>query len=272
MTFDSRSLPMTSAWGLFGLLCLAAALTPAVALAQDYSGYLSPWKTPWDYQVARGHAHWSELDPAYAACNRGKEQSPIDIREARRADLPPLLFQYVSEPVRYVINNGHTIRVNYHDAPGAGSALLVEGKRYQLTQLHFHRPSEELIAGRRYAMVLHLMHTAGDGEVAGVAVLLTAGAANPAIGELWKRMPPTEGQLAAPELSINPADLLPHSLGYYVYTGSVTAPPCTEGVKWFVLKQPVQVSAAQIAAFAHLYPDDVRPPQPLNGRVVLESR
>ena len=121
-------------------------------------------------------------------------------------------------------------------------------------------------------MVLHLMHTAGDGEVAGVAVLLSAGKANAAIGELWKHLPQSEGQLAVPDLSINAADLLPGSAGYYVYTGSVTAPPCTEGVKWFVLKRPVEVSAEQIATFARLYPDDVRPPQPLNGRIVLESR
>jgi carbonic anhydrase len=256
------------------LLLLTAGLLVQVAAAQEaqYSQYLSPWKTPWDYQGARGHAHWSELDPAYAACNRGKEQSPIDIRNPRKAELPPLAFDYVSEPVRYVINNAHTIRVNYHDAPGSGSALVVDGKRYQLTQFHFHRPSEELIAGRRYAMVLHLMHTAGDGEVAGVAVLLSAGKANAAIGELWKHLPQSEGQLAVPDLSINAADLLPGSASYYVYTGSVTAPPCTEGVKWFVLKRPVEVSAEQIATFARLYPDDVRPPQPLNGRIVLESR
>ncbi len=255
------------------LPALAALLAlPAGAEETPYSQYVSPWKTPWDYQGARGYAHWSELDPEYAACNRGKAQSPIDIRNPRKADLPPLTFAYLDEPVGYVINNGHTIRVNYHAAAGAGSALLVQGKRYLLTQFHFHRPSEELIAGKRYAMVLHLMHTASDGEVAGVAVLLRAGRANAAIGALWQHLPPSEGQLAAQDLRINPSAMLPRSAGYYAYTGSVTAPPCTEGVKWFVLKEPVEVSAQQIAAFARLYPDDVRPPQPLNGRSVLESR
>jgi carbonic anhydrase len=258
---------------LASLLLAAILPLPAVGASDPpYATYVSPWKTPWDYQGARGHEHWSELDPAYAVCNRGREQSPVDIRDARKADLPPLVFAYASEPVRYVINNAHTIRVDYHDAPGAGSALQVGDKRYQLTQFHFHRPSEELIAGRRYAMVVHLMHTAADGEVAGVAVLVVAGRPNAAIGELWKHLPQTEGQLAVPELSLNPADLLPREAGYYAYTGSVTAPPCTEGVKWFVLKRPLELSAAQIATFARLYPDDVRPPQPLNGRVVLESR
>jgi carbonic anhydrase len=264
---------MKRVWRHAGVL-IAAVLPLQAASAQEaaYSRYVSPWKTPWDYQGMRGYEHWSELDPAYAACNRGREQSPVDIRGAHPADLPPLVFAYVVEPVRYVINNAHTIRVDYHDAPGTGSALLVDGKRYQLTQFHFHRPSEELINGRRYAMVVHLMHAAADGEVAGVAVLVTAGKSSPAIGQLWKHLPQGEGQLAVPDLSINPSDLLPRARGYYAYTGSVTAPPCTEGVKWFVLKQPVELSAAQIAAFARLYPNDVRPPQPLNGRVVLESR
>ena len=257
------------------LAALAAALLPQASLAQtlsDYSHYVSPWKTPWDYTGARGAEHWSELDPSYAACNRGKEQSPIDIRNPQPADLPPLRFDYLSSVIHYVINNGHTIRVDYHDAPGGGSSLTVDGKRYQLTQLHFHRPSEELVAGRQYDMVLHLMHRAADGEVAGVAVLLRAGRANGAIGRLWEHMPPSEGQLDVGELTLDPAQMLPRTRGYYLYSGSVTAPPCTEGVKWFVLKSPVQISAQQLRAFARLYPDDVRPPQPLNGRTVLESR
>jgi carbonic anhydrase len=256
------------------LACLLATTAlPGPARAQaDYSHYVSPWKTPWDYSGTRGPERWSELDPAYAACNRGKEQSPIDIDATQRADLPALRFEYLNSAVHYVINNGHTIRVDYHDAPPQGSFLVVDGKRYQLTQLHFHRPSEELIHGRRYDMVLHLMHKAADGEVVGVAVLLQAGQANATIAQLWQHMPQREGQLDVGDLKINPAGMLPQLRGYYVYSGSVTAPPCTEGVKWFVLKTPVQLSIAQIHSFARLYPDDVRAVQPLNGRTVLESR
>ena len=152
------------------LVALAAALLPQASPAQaaaDYSHYVSPWKTPWDYRGARGAEHWSELDPPTRSCNRGKEQSPIDIRDAQKADLPALRFDYLNSAIHYVINNGHTIRVDYHDAPGSGSSLTVDGKRYQLTQLHFHRPSEERVAGKSYDMVLHLMHRAADGEVAG---------------------------------------------------------------------------------------------------------
>jgi carbonic anhydrase len=244
------------------------------AQAQDAQGshpYVSPWKTPWDYEGPRGSAHWSELDPAYAACD-GKEQSPIDIRNPEKSALPALRFDYHSGPIQYVINNGHTIRVNYY-APGSGDFLVFAGMRYQLTQFHFHRPSEELVNGNSYDMVLHLMHETSDGKVAGVAVFLRAGKGNPAVQEVWDHMPPAEGQNVVRALQLNPMDLLPSdTAAYYMYTGSVTAPPCTEGVTWFVLKKPITVSPAQISAFAKLYPDDVRPPQPLNGRIVKESR
>src|ERR1700722_12585670 len=142
---------MKTASALPYLLICAAGLPLQGVTAQDaqYSEYVSPWKTPWDYQGARGHAHWSELDPAYAACNRGREQSPIDIRGARKADLPALAFEYASEPVRYVINTAPTILVTFHAAPGAARALGVDGKRYRLPQFHSPRLSEELIAARR---------------------------------------------------------------------------------------------------------------------------
>jgi len=239
---------MRPAATVFSALLIAPLLIPAESRAQsaDYSHYVSPWKTPWDYHGPRGYEHWGELDPAYALCNTGQAQSPIDIRATRKTRLPPLRFEYKREPIHYVINNGHTIRVNYHDAPGSGSYLIVGDKRYQLTQFHFHRPSEESIRGKQYDMVLHLMHKASDGEEAGVAVLLKSGRANGTVGQLWQHMPRTEGQEPAPAVELDPADMLPSKLAYYVYSGSVTAPPCTEGVKWFVLKVPVEVSAAPV--------------------------
>ncbi|HEY6291205.1 MAG TPA: carbonic anhydrase family protein [Terriglobia bacterium] len=236
-------------------------------------GLRAQWKTPWSYEGATGPQQWGDLDPEYAACKAGKEQSPIDIRHAEKAELPALRFEYQSAPLKYLINNGYTIRVNYHDAPGSGSFLMVGGKRYQLMQFHFHRPSEESIHGKPYDMVLHLMHQAGDGKVAGVAVLLKAGSANATIQQIWEHMPETQGreeEIAGVE--VNPAGLLPLDAAYYTYMGSLTAPPCSEGVTWFVLKTPVDISAEQINAFARLYPHDVRPVQPLNGRVVRESQ
>jgi carbonic anhydrase len=263
---------MGKSW-MFVLLVFAAVFPPVSSQAQ--------WRTRWEYDGAKGAEHWSELDPGYAPCNVGKEQSPIDIQNVEKADLPALRFESKSSPLEYLVNNGYTIRVNYHDAPGTGNLLLVGDKRYQLTQFHFHRPSEEYIHGKPYDMVVHLMYQASDGKLAGVAVLLKAGTANPAIQQIWEHMPQTESKVL-PDFSheeqeitgvdINPASLLPRETAYYMYMGSVTAPPCTEGVMWYVLKTPMEISEEQISAFAKLYPHDVRPIQPLNGRVVKESQ
>ena len=244
----------------FALLIAATVVAPLSA----------QWKTPWTYETA---GHWSALDPEYAICGAGKEQSPIDIRNVQMSDLPALRFDYHAGLLKYLINNGATIRVNYHDAPGAGNFVIVGDTRYQLTQFHFHRPSEEYVDGKPYAMEVHLMHQSGDGKVAGVTVFLKSGAANPTVQNLWDHMPPTESkELEIAGVTVDPGGLLPRDTAYYMYPGSITAPPCTEGVTWFVLKTPVEISPAQIEAFAKLYPHDVRPVQPLNGRVVKASK
>jgi carbonic anhydrase len=247
------------------LLWLPAGLAAAQSMDQQRT-YVSPWRTPWKYEASD---KWAELDAQYAACN-GKAQSPVDIARPEKAALPPLQFEYHAGPINYVINNGATIRVNYY-APGSEDYLTVGDKRYELTQFHFHHPSEETIDGKPYDMVVHLMHQASDGEVAGVAVLVKIGKANPAITKLWSNMPNTEGQQEVPDLVLSPAAFLPEALSYYTYVGSQTAPPCTEGVRWFILKTPVEMSKKQIRQFAKLFPHDVRPVQPLNGRVVQES-
>jgi carbonic anhydrase len=251
---------------------VVAALLPVASNAQ--------WKTRWEYVGPKGPEHWSELDPEYAACN-GNAQSPVDISSAQKADLPGLRFESQNGPLKFLTNNGYTIRVNYHDTPGTGNFMWVGHERYHLTQFHFHRPSEETIHGKASAMVAHLMYQSSDGKVIGVAVLLKAGKPNSTIQQIWDHMPMTESKVRAdfsheeeevPGVQINPAGLLPESFGYYTYVGSVTAPPCTEGVAWYILKTPVEISAAQIKAFARLYPRDVRPVQPLNGRIVKESQ
>jgi carbonic anhydrase len=140
---------------ILGLLVVALVLPLRRPRAQ--------WKTAWSYEGPKGSEHWGDLDPSYAACKDGKEQSPVDIRDTKKADLPALRFEYRSGPLQYLINNGKTIRVNYHDARGTGSFLIVGDKRCQLTQFHFHRPSEEYVRGKPYEMVAHFMHEAGDG-------------------------------------------------------------------------------------------------------------
>jgi carbonic anhydrase len=251
-------------------LVVAIALIPWSPHAQNPKPVSTAWRTPWSYEGARGPEHWGDLDPEYAPCKEGKEQSPIDIQSAEQVDLPAIRFEYKSGPLN-IINNGYTaVRVDYVHS---GDLLIVGDKRYELTQFHFHHPSEEYMHGRPYDMVLHLMHAASDGKVAGVAVLLKAGRANPTIDQLWEHMPKTAGPLEEiAGVEINPANLLPHDTSYYTYMGSQTAPPCSEGVTWFVLKTPIEISPEEINAFARRYPHDVRPVQPLNGRIVKESR
>jgi carbonic anhydrase len=253
-------------------LLLTLLLIFAVAIVAPL-GPRAQWRTPWSYSGKDGPAHWAALDSEYAACG-GQQQSPIDIRDAKKASLPALRFEFKSGPL-VIINNGYTaVRVNY--SPGNGNFLIVGGKAYELTQFHFHHPSEEEINGKAFAMNMHFMYQSADGEVAAVAVMVNAGNADRArqgvVRQLWKYMPPVAGkEHLIPGVEINPAALLPRDLGYYAYMGSQTAPPCTEGVKWFVLKTPVEIAPAQIAAFAKLYPDDVRPVQPLHGRAIEES-
>jgi carbonic anhydrase len=243
-------------------LVLLAAFAPMAARAQ--------WKTAWDYQGSTGPEHWGDLDPDYSACRTGRKQSPIDIRQASKATLPAVQFEYHTGPLK-IVNNGHTaVRVDY--AAGNGEYLLLAGKRFELTQFHFHHPSEEYIHGKPLPLDIHLMHKSVDGEVVGVAVLITVGASNTAIDQLWKYMPQSnDGPHEIGGVEFDPSGLLPASSAYYTYDGSQTAPPCTEGVTWIVLKSPISISAKALRQFSKLYPHNVRPPQPLNGRGVKES-
>jgi carbonic anhydrase len=221
----------------------------------------------WSYEGANGPAHWGELNPEYAACTAGKEQSPIYIRKAEAAKFPPLRFDYKFAPLK-LINNGHTVQVNFP----AGSWLTVGEARYELKQLHFHRPSEERIDGRASEMVVHLVHANEKGETAVVALLLRRGAANATIQKVWAAIPRAIGrELEIAGTQIDPSDLIPPAKAYYTYRGSLTTPPCTEGVTWFVLKTRASLSGEQVRAFGRIFPANARPVQSLNGRVTKKT-
>lgn len=222
----------------------------------------------WDYGKSKGPSHWAELSSKFAPCKNGHRQSPIDIRNPQKADLPPIVFDYKPSSL-HIIDNGHTIMINY----GPGSFILVGGKKYALKQFHFHRPSEETIDGKGYAMGVHLVHADEEGNLAVVAVLLQKGKDNPLVHELWKDLPKEkEKEEDLDSVQIDAAGLLPAVRDYYTFPGSLTTPPCSENVTWFVLKYPVTVSTAEIEQFSKLYRHDARPTQPLYGRVILESR
>lgn len=222
----------------------------------------------WGYDGDAGPSHWAALDPDFALCQSGHHQSPINIRNPRKADLPPIQVDYQPSPL-HIIDNGHTIMINY--APG--SSIRVGENRYVLKQFHFHRPSEEQVDGKSYEMSVHLVHADEQGNIAVVAVLIKTGAENSLIDELWSDVPTEKEQEERLEnVQINAKALLPEDRSYYTFTGSLTTPPCTENVTWFVLKHPVTVSAAEIKRFEKLYRHNARPPEPLYDRVVMEAK
>ncbi len=222
----------------------------------------------WSYSGATGPEQWGALDAQFATCASGQRQSPIDIRRTVLADLPPIRFDYHAVPLS-IVDNGHSIKV---DTPGAGG-INVDGEDYALQQFHFHKPSEEKINGKAYDLVAHLVHQSASGKLAVVAVLFEAGKEQALLRTLWTHLPlETDKPVLRPEVKINPLDLLPAKRGYYTFLGSLTTPPCSEGVLWLVLKSPVQVSKEQLAGFATIYKNNVRPVQPVNGRLIKESR
>jgi carbonic anhydrase len=240
----------------------------ALVVAAGSTGQAQHPEHTWDYGQTLGPGHWGDLKPEFAACKTGHRQSPIDIRNPQKADLPAIRFDYQHSPLR-IIDNGHTIMVNY--APG--SSMSVGGKKYALQQFHFHRPSEERVNGKTFAMSLHLVHADETGKLAVVAVLLQQGEANLLLAELWKDLPrQKEKEDRWDNIQIDASRLLPADKGYYTFSGSLTTPPCSENVTWFVLKNPVTVSAEEIERFSRLYRDDARPTQPSYGRVVQESQ
>jgi carbonic anhydrase len=226
----------------------------------------APAEVHWTYEGAGAPEAWARLKPEYALCAKGTRQSPIDIQSGIRVQLEPIAFDYKAGPVR-VVDNGHTVQVGV--APG--NAIEVMGRRYELQQFHFHRPSEESVDGRRFEMVVHLVHRDPEGRLAVVAVLLERGTAQPVVQNVWNHLPLEKGDDAAVRATLDPAGLLPEDRTYYTYMGSLTTPPCSEGVLWMVMKKPVTVSADQVAIFARLYPMNARPVQAASGRLIKES-
>ncbi|MEP7295011.1 MAG: carbonic anhydrase family protein [Burkholderiales bacterium] len=244
----------------------AAALHPARRKAPIEAPHAAGHSAHWDYAGSGGPETWGQMKPEFAKCSTGTRQSPIDIRDGIKVSLDPVQFDYKPSAFR-VIDNGHTVQVNV----AAGNSIEVMGRRYELVQFHFHRPSEERIDGRQFDMVAHLVHKDIDGRLAVVAVLLDRGSAQPIVQSVWNNLPLEKGEELAARSTINLNDLLPPERNYFTYMGSLTTPPCSEGVLWMVMKQPVQVSGEQIGIFARLYPMNARPIQSVAGRLIKES-
>ena len=252
---------------LAGLLLTAlpaCADNPAASLAVA-AGHAAHW----NYEGENGPDRWAQLQPEFTTCANGQRQSPIHIRSADAVPGPaePIEFRYSSSGAS-VVNNGHTLQVDLRDH----NHIQVRGMAYPLVQLHFHHPAEEKVNDKGFAMVAHLVHKNEAGQLAVVAVLMDVGATNPFLQKVWARMPPeTDGRVPLPDALFNPGELLPQDRRHFEFMGSLTTPPCTEGVLWLVLKQPVTLDADQLQRFTRLFPMNARPVQPVNGRLVREG-
>ena len=224
--------------------------------------------THWSYQGEGGPEHWGELTEKYQMCSLGSNQSPIDLVTDIHVGMPELVFDYYSSTIDQ-INNGHTIQQNIKP----GSFLKIPGldMSFELKQFHFHSPSEHTINGQSFPMEVHFVHADEQGALLVVGVLFDEGKEHPVLNRLWSFMPENPGETSIQPIGIEETDLLPPTRDYYTYSGSLTTPPCSEGVRWVVLKTTVQASAEQISTFkGRVGTITNRPVQPRNARLVVD--
>lgn len=219
----------------------------------------------WEYSGEAGPENWAKLSPEYSAC-AGKNQSPINMTGFIEAELTPLVVNYKAGTSE-ILNNGHTVQVNALP----GSSITVDGVQFELKQFHFHAPSENQINGKSYPLEGHLVHADKDGNLAVVAVMFAEGKANEGLKKAWAQMPKEEGEKVGLSSALSPLEILPSNQDYYRFNGSLTTPPCSEGVRWLVMKHPISASKEQIAQFSHVmhHPNN-RPVQTVNARPVLK--
>jgi carbonic anhydrase len=242
---------------------LSASLIAVTAVAGSGHGH-------WGYSGHSGPEHWAELNSDFATCKSGTRQSPIDINRAQlmAAQLDDIRFDYRAISPE-IINNGHTIQVNYAN----GSAITMNDEQFQLAQFHFHTPSENTVNGKPFDMEMHLVHKNVKGELAVVGVFFKKGKHNANLEKLWDNMPAATGEKKNPAATrLNAEDLLPQNRTYVHFNGSLTTPPCSEGVNWYVMNEPMEASAEQIARFAGVIGQNARPVQQLNNRFVLGQK
>jgi len=246
-----------------GLIVAALSMGVAGVHAADGHGH-----THWGYTGHGSPENWGKLSPEFAACATGKSQSPINIVDTVEGDLPAIKANY--RPSRVVVeNNGHTIQANYTDS---NNTLRIGDKVYTLKQFHFHVPSENMIKGKSFPLEAHFVHADAKGNLAVLGVLYENGEANSRLAPIWQAMPQKSGQKTALKQTFNAATLLPASMDYYRFSGSLTTPPCSEGVSWLVLKTYDHIGKEQVEQFRRAMGghNNSRPVQPINARVVVQ--
>jgi len=220
----------------------------------------------WTYEGEEGPSHWDELDASYAACGTGKTQSPIDIVNPTEQDLTNISFHYQPSKVN-ILNNGHTVQVNYD----TGSYIELEGVRYDVAQFHYHAPSEHTVNGESFPAEIHIVHKNADGNLAVVGILLKVGSENSAFAPFINNLPASETEVKDAGGKVDAAGFLPEVQTTYRYDGSLTTPPCSEGVKWLLMTTPVELSAKQLTTLAGIFENNNRPVQPLGDRTPIED-
>lgn len=266
MTLDRRNFLRTATLGC--ACCLAARYAGAAEVshapgAAPGAAHAAPH---WTYAGETGPERWGQLQPNFKVCQLGLEQTPIDLGDGMKGDAAAVSLAYQLLALR-IVNNGHTIQVN----ADPGSSCTIGGVKYDLLQFHFHHPSEHLLAGKPFDLECHFVHKSGTGDLAVVGVFFKPGAKNASLQAIFDAMPTKEGPETRAKGSIDPGALFPKSSGYFRYMGSLTTPPCSEGLTWTVFREPVEASVEQIGQFAKLFPNNARPVQGRNRRFLIES-
>lgn len=237
-----------------------------LAVAMLSGGCFADGAAHWGYEGKVGPSNWGALEKEFAACKVGQMQAPIDIpSKAATPATAPITTKYKASAGE-IINNGHTIQVALADG---GSAVL-GGVDYKILQFHFHTPAEEKIDGKGFPFNAHLVHKSADGKLAVIGILFNEGSENKSIKDIFANLPAKEGKVAL-KTNFDAASMLPSSLAYYNYAGSLTTPPCSEGVSFYILKTPVELSKDQLNAFKKIFKMNARPIQPLNGRKITQG-
>ncbi len=223
-------------------------------------------KPHWTYEGKAGPENWGKLSPEFATCEIGRNQSPINIENAAAASLKPIRG-IQKFPAKDIFNNGHTVQVNFK----TGNMLVLDSAPYQMKQVHFHAPSENKINGKSFPLEAHFVHADSKGNLTVIGVMFKEGKANLGLTKLWAQLPDKEGEPVPVKNRVIPSELIPENRGYYRFSGSLTTPPCSEGVRWIMMKTPMTASKEQIEAFEQaVHHSNNRPVQALNGRVVVE--
>lgn len=244
---------------------ITQAQTAPVTITSDTMPKAEDATLGWAYEGMNGPENWGNLKPEYILCKSGKFQSPINLKWSKPKTGGEVLLNYKPTPLK-LRDSGHNLEVVTEDG---GSAML-HGQPYKLMQVEFHTPSEHQLSGNALPLEAHFVHKNKKGEIAIVSAILIQGAGNPEIEKLWSAWPNiVNAEVSTTNEEFNPMVLLPRKTTHYFYVGSLTTPPCTEGVKWFVLNTPVEISKEQIAAFRSHYANNARPLQNAKGRQVI---